>query len=228
MSGRQKTLHVSGFSQRSRARDLAYEFERFGPLVRCDIPAPRDSSSRPYAFVEYEDDRDARDAYNEMKDTRFDGYRLNVQFAKNPPSSSWRYERGGGRKRSRSPARRGRSPPRRRSRSPRRRSPSPDRRGSRGGDRRSASPAEPRRSSPGATDSRRRASRSRSPVRDRGDDRESSPSERRRPSRSRSPENGDASDKGHGRADVGGHSRSPSPRSPRPRSASPRARSVTP
>ncbi|KAF9921657.1 hypothetical protein FBU30_008284 [Linnemannia zychae] len=121
MSGRQKTLFISGFSQRSRARDLAYEFERFGPLVRCDIPALRASSSRPYAFVEYEDERDAKDAYDEMRDVRFEGYRLSVQFAKNSPNASWRYERRGGRDRSRSPPRRGRFPPRRRS-SPCRRS----------------------------------------------------------------------------------------------------------
>ncbi|KAF9580766.1 hypothetical protein BGW38_002451 [Lunasporangiospora selenospora] len=80
-----------------------------------------------YAFVEYEDDRDARDAYNRMKDFRFDGYRLTVQFAKNTPRSSWRYDGGRGRSRSPPPpnssARRDRSPPRRRS--PRRRSPSP-------------------------------------------------------------------------------------------------------
>lgn len=35
-----------------------------------------------YAFVEFEDDRDAKDAYNEMRDTRFQGYRLNVEVWK--------------------------------------------------------------------------------------------------------------------------------------------------
>lgn len=60
-----RILFVSGFHPSTRARDLAYEFERwvprsslcpvvdrrpsYGPLVRCDVPAPRNphASSNP-------------------------------------------------------------------------------------------------------------------------------------------------------------------------------------
>ncbi|KIM61847.1 hypothetical protein SCLCIDRAFT_1215665 [Scleroderma citrinum Foug A] len=67
-----------------------------------------------YAFVEFRSQRDAEDAYYDMHGRYFEGSRLSIQWAKNPPSSVWRYDR--------------RSPPHRstrereRSRSPRRRS----------------------------------------------------------------------------------------------------------
>ncbi|KAI7867353.1 hypothetical protein BDF14DRAFT_1802965 [Spinellus fusiger] len=97
------TLFVAGFGSRTRARDLAYEFERYGRLVRCDIPAPKSFSSKPYAFVEFEDPRDAEDAFNEMHGRRLDGYTISVQWARNAPSASWRYDRSPRRRRSMSP-----------------------------------------------------------------------------------------------------------------------------
>ncbi|RKP25628.1 hypothetical protein SYNPS1DRAFT_4499, partial [Syncephalis pseudoplumigaleata] len=123
------TLFVTGFHPDTRARDLAYEFERYGRLVRCDIPAPKGPRSRPFAFVEFEKSHWADDAYHDMHGRHFDGQPLDVQWAKHTPSSSWRSGppgRYGGRRdsRSRSPyGRRSRSPPRRHRDS--RRSPSP-------------------------------------------------------------------------------------------------------
>ncbi|EOO01722.1 putative pre-mrna splicing factor protein [Phaeoacremonium minimum UCRPA7] len=95
------TLYVTGFSHGTRARDLAYEFERF-------------------AFVEYEDRRDADDAYHDMHNKRIgrDDI-LKIEWARTPPSASWRFDSG--RDRDRNPRR----SPRRRSPSPRRRDYSP-------------------------------------------------------------------------------------------------------
>jgi len=124
------TLYVTGFGPGTRARDLAYEFERYGRLVRCDIPAPRTAASRlRFAFVEYESRRDADDAYHEMHNKRIGrDDLLKIEWARTPPSASWRFDSGserprdGDRPRDRAPGRR----------SPRRRTPSPRR--SRGGD----------------------------------------------------------------------------------------------
>ncbi|KAK5169058.1 uncharacterized protein LTR77_006367 [Saxophila tyrrhenica] len=117
--GGSSTLYVTGFGQGTRARDLAYEFERYGRLVRCDIPAPRTASSRLFAFVEYESRRDADDAYHEMHNKRIGrDDLLKIEWARTPPSASWRFDAGAGRPprggRDRSPRRRSATPPRRR------------------------------------------------------------------------------------------------------------------
>ncbi|WPH00477.1 Hypothetical protein R9X50_00330600 [Acrodontium crateriforme] len=161
-----RTLYVTGFGSGTRARDLAYEFERYGRLVRCDIPAPRTASSRLFAFVEYESRRDADDAYHEMHNKHIGrDDLLKIEWARTPPSASWRFDAG-------------RGPPRGGDRSPR---------GGRGGGRgRSASP--PRRRNDDDRDrdydrrDRRDRNRSRTPEdrdrdrdmkdRDREDDRE--------------------------------------------------------
>jgi len=165
MSGRGgTTLYVTGFSSGTRARDLAYEFERYGRLVRCDIPAPRTASSRLFAFVEYESRRDADDAYYEMHGRRIGrDDLLKIEWARTPPSASWRFD--GGRDAPRGGARRGGSPRRGRSVSRGRDSPRrSERRGER--DARSRSPGRK------GDDDIRRADddRERSPLPANGDD----------------------------------------------------------
>ncbi|KAI9481482.1 MAG: hypothetical protein EXX96DRAFT_566923 [Benjaminiella poitrasii] len=129
------TLFVSGFNIKTRAKNLAYEFERYGRLVRLDIPAPKNHNAKPYAFVEFEEKRDAEDAIQEMNGRTIDGHTLYIQWARTPLENRriayQRQQQNNKNNRSRSPYRRERSsspqrynnetalPPRRfRSRSP--------------------------------------------------------------------------------------------------------------
>ncbi|KAI9668467.1 MAG: hypothetical protein M1831_001221 [Alyxoria varia] len=102
--GNGTTLYVTGFGHGTRARDLAFEFERT-------------SSSRLFAFVEYESRRDADDAYYDMHNKTLGRDEvLKVEWARTPPSASWRFDP---RERDRPPRRdRGDRSPRRRSRTP--------------------------------------------------------------------------------------------------------------
>jgi len=109
MSRSQRTIFVGGLSPSTRTSDLARNFDRFGKLSRCDIPTP---GGRPkgYAFIEFEDDRDAEDAFEAMKYKRIDGRDVTVQWAKREPAPGWRFSsqgrEGRDRPRSRSPRKR--------------------------------------------------------------------------------------------------------------------------
>uniref|UniRef100_UPI0037E7588E serine/arginine-rich splicing factor 10-like n=1 Tax=Semicossyphus pulcher TaxID=241346 RepID=UPI0037E7588E len=137
------SLFVRNISDESRPEDLRREFGRYGPIV--DVYIPLDfytRQSRGFAYIQFEDVRDAEDALHSLDRKWVCGRQIEIQFAqgdrKTPnqmkskerrsPGRSSRYDdydRDGRRRRSRS-----RSYDRYRSRSPsyerhRRRSESP-------------------------------------------------------------------------------------------------------
>ena len=68
-------LFVGRLPSDTRHRDLESLFSKYGRLTRCDI-------KRGYAFIEYEDQRDADDALRAVDGVRFLGERIVVEWAK--------------------------------------------------------------------------------------------------------------------------------------------------
>lgn len=67
-------IFVAKLASGVREKDLDYEFRRFGPIKNVQV-------KRGYAFIEYEDYKDADDAIREMDGKRFEGQRIVVQQA---------------------------------------------------------------------------------------------------------------------------------------------------
>ncbi|KAF4694206.1 hypothetical protein FOZ60_008688 [Perkinsus olseni] len=84
------TLYVGNISSRTTERDIKDEFGRYGRVIRCYIPPGKN-----ICFVEYDDERDAEDAYRGMASARVDGNTLNLQWAKAGPSCILGTEYGG-------------------------------------------------------------------------------------------------------------------------------------
>lgn len=67
-------IFVAKLSSSIREKDMDYEFRRFGPIKNIQL-------KRGYAFIEYEDYRDAEEAIHDMDGRRFEGQRIVVQKA---------------------------------------------------------------------------------------------------------------------------------------------------
>ena len=69
-------IFVAKLASGIREKDLEYEFRRFGNIKNIQL-------KRGYAFIEYEDYKDAEDAIKDMDGRRFEGQRIVVQYASN-------------------------------------------------------------------------------------------------------------------------------------------------
>ncbi|KAK4767404.1 hypothetical protein SAY86_015154 [Trapa natans] len=74
-----RTVYVGNLPGDIREREVDDLFRKYGPIVHVDIKIP----PRPpgYAFVEFEDARDAEDAIHGRDGYDFDGHRLRVELA---------------------------------------------------------------------------------------------------------------------------------------------------
>ncbi|XP_055378544.1 serine/arginine-rich splicing factor 1B [Condylostylus longicornis] len=101
-------IYVGNLPPDIRTKDIQDLFHKFGKVTFVDLKNRR---GPPFAFVEFEDARDAEDAVKARDGYDYDGYRLRVEFPRGGGPGSYR---GGRNDRSRGGGR-GRGPPTKRS-----------------------------------------------------------------------------------------------------------------
>ena len=75
LMSREKTrLYIGGLSRRTRASDLDSHFGRFGRIRDIEIKSD-------YAFIEFQNNRDADDAIHDMHRRTIDGQKIIVEWA---------------------------------------------------------------------------------------------------------------------------------------------------
>jgi RNA recognition motif-containing protein len=77
------TLYVGGLQPDTRAARIGQEFERFGTLIRCDIPTIN-GLSKGFGFVEFTHSRDADAAFRAMQGADIEGKHISIEWAKEP------------------------------------------------------------------------------------------------------------------------------------------------
>jgi len=106
MSSKNETrIYVGNLPPDIRTKDIEDLFYKFGKVMFVDLKNRR---GPPFAFVEFDDPRDAEDAVQARDGYDYDGYRLRVEFPRGTGPSGYRGRNG-------APSSRGRGPPARRS-----------------------------------------------------------------------------------------------------------------
>lgn len=99
-------VYVGGISYRARENDLEYFFRKYGKLREISL-------KNGFAFLEFDDYRDADDACYDLNGKELMGERVNVEIAKGTPHGRDRERWGNGSGEGRGDRRRNRSPDRR-------------------------------------------------------------------------------------------------------------------
>jgi U1 small nuclear ribonucleoprotein len=93
-----KTLFVGRLAFETTERTLRRVFEEWGRVANIKIVTDREGSSRGYAFIEYEDERDLKDAYKFADGIKIDGRHILVDVERGRTVPGWFPRRlGGGR-----------------------------------------------------------------------------------------------------------------------------------
>ncbi|KAG4080272.1 hypothetical protein HA402_010764 [Bradysia odoriphaga] len=89
-------IYVGNLPPDIRTKDIQDLFHKFGKVTFVDLKNRR---GPPFAFVEFEDARDAEDAVKARDGYDYDGYRLRVEFPRGGGPGSYRGSRGSDRSR---------------------------------------------------------------------------------------------------------------------------------
>ncbi len=101
--GEECRVYVGNLPPDIRNKDLDDLFYKYGKIVFIDLKNRR---GPPFAFIEFEDPRDAEDAVHARDGYDYDGYKLRVEFPRGGGGSFRDGPGGGGRGRGGAPARR--------------------------------------------------------------------------------------------------------------------------
>lgn len=91
-----KTLFVGRMSFGTSEHKLKREFENYGPVKKARIIVDKDKKPRGYGFVEFERERDMRNAYKLADGRKIDGRRVVVDVERGRTVRNWRPRRLGG------------------------------------------------------------------------------------------------------------------------------------
>lgn len=109
-----KTLFVCRLSFETNERKLRREFEIYGTIRSIKILKDSSGKSRGYAFIEYENEKDFKNAYKHADGRKIDGRRILVDFERGRTSKDWKPRRlGGGKGDTRTSRQKGQKAPRR-------------------------------------------------------------------------------------------------------------------
>lgn len=86
-------IYVGNLPSHVCAKELENEFRKYGTIVQCDVK--KTVSGSAFAFIEFEDARDAADAIKEKDGCDFEGNRLRVEVPFNARENGRYYGRGG-------------------------------------------------------------------------------------------------------------------------------------
>lgn len=91
-----KTLFVARLSQDTTTHKLRREFENFGPIKTLRLVQDEEGECKGYAFIEYENEADMKEAYKRSDGRKIDGKRVVVDVERGRTVRKWRPRRFGG------------------------------------------------------------------------------------------------------------------------------------